>query len=72
MKTNCKIGFMSFLMIASVLIIFPMLPEKVEAHEECIGKCGIILDCNTACIRMGYQFGQCVGWNYPTQCCCGH
>ncbi|XP_018490514.1 putative defensin-like protein 73 [Raphanus sativus] len=72
MKTNCKIGFMSFLMIASVLIILLTVPAKVEAEPQCIGLCGMILDCTTACIRMGYHFGQCVGFNDPYQCCCDH
>ncbi|CAF1936908.1 unnamed protein product [Brassica oleracea var. botrytis] len=71
-QTNCKIGFMSFLMIASVLIIFLTVPEKVEADGQCIGRCGMIFDCATACIRMGYQSGQCVGWENPNQCCCDH
>ncbi|CAF2102813.1 hypothetical protein BRARA_E03247 [Brassica rapa] len=72
MKINCKIGFMSFLMIASVLVIFLVVPEKVEAEPQCIGLCGMIFDCPTACIRMGYQSGQCVGWENPDQCCCDH
>ncbi|ESQ43262.1 hypothetical protein EUTSA_v10015626mg [Eutrema salsugineum] len=69
---NCKVGFMSFVMICSIIILFLMVVGKVEAQAQCIGLCDMLADCATACIKMGYQTGQCVGWNNPNNCCCNH
>ncbi|CAL9219930.1 unnamed protein product [Arabidopsis halleri] len=70
---SCKIGFMSFVVITSIVILFLLVSAgKVEAEPQCIGTCEMLFDCNTACIKMGYLFGQCVGWKSPNICCCNH
>ncbi|ESQ43261.1 hypothetical protein EUTSA_v10015992mg [Eutrema salsugineum] len=67
---NYKIGFMSFVVIISIIFIFLLVSEKIEAQTECVGPCGLVRDCTAACISKGYQIGQCVGWDDPDICCC--
>ncbi|EFH58763.1 hypothetical protein ARALYDRAFT_317561 [Arabidopsis lyrata subsp. lyrata] len=69
---NCKIGFMSFVVMTSLVILFLLVSGKVEAKPKCIGSCEILGDCGIACMKKGYLFGQCVGWSNPNTCCCGH
>ncbi|CAN8269951.1 unnamed protein product [Cochlearia groenlandica] len=69
---NCNIGFMSFVVISSLIIFFLFASGKVEAEPQCIGLCDMLSDCNTACLKMGYHFGQCIGWKTTNNCCCDH
>ncbi|XP_019092444.1 PREDICTED: defensin-like protein 74 [Camelina sativa] len=71
MKMNCKIGFVSLLVITSVIFLF-LVPDKVEAQKECVGPCELVPNCMAACINKGYQVGQCVAWKEddPFICCC--
>ncbi|KAG7576356.1 hypothetical protein ISN45_Aa03g007480 [Arabidopsis thaliana x Arabidopsis arenosa] len=68
---NYKIGFMSLLVITSIIFLF-LVPDKVEAQKECIAPCTLVGDCTAACISKGYTVGQCVGWKDkdPFICCC--
>ncbi|KAG7576355.1 hypothetical protein ISN45_Aa03g007480 [Arabidopsis thaliana x Arabidopsis arenosa] len=72
---NYKIGFMSLLVITSIIFLF-LVPGstfyKVEAQKECIAPCTLVGDCTAACISKGYTVGQCVGWKDkdPFICCC--
>ncbi|XP_019096802.1 PREDICTED: putative defensin-like protein 73 [Camelina sativa] len=70
---NCKIGFMSSLVITSIVILFLLVSGNVEAEpQNCIGLCKMLFDCSAACIKMGYVTGQCVGSKNPDICCCNH
>ncbi|KAF8092682.1 hypothetical protein N665_0405s0008 [Sinapis alba] len=72
---NCKIGFLSFVMFSSIIILFLTVQGKVEAAElHCLeDPCTFLVDCPADCTRSGYKTGQCV----PTKkdpavrlCCC--
>ncbi|XP_019092441.1 PREDICTED: defensin-like protein 74 [Camelina sativa] len=75
MKMNCKIGFMSLLVITLVIFLF-LVSDKVEAQKECVGlgpgPCKQVRNCMAACIKKGYKVGQCVAWkdDDPFKCCC--
>ncbi|EOA32471.1 hypothetical protein CARUB_v10015748mg [Capsella rubella] len=70
---NCKTRFMSSMVMISIIIIFLLVSGKTEAlPQNCIGSCKMLIDCATACIKMGYTTGQCVGWKDPDICCCDH
>ncbi|CAA0381618.1 unnamed protein product [Arabidopsis thaliana] len=45
---NCKIEFMSFLVMTSIVILFLFVSGKVEAEPQCIGSCEMLADCHTA------------------------
>ncbi|XP_019096809.1 PREDICTED: defensin-like protein 74 [Camelina sativa] len=70
---NSKIGFMSLLVITSVIFLF-LVSDKVEAQKECVGPgpCKQVRNCMAACIKKGYKVGQCVAWkdDDPFKCCC--
>ncbi|XP_019092442.1 PREDICTED: putative defensin-like protein 73 [Camelina sativa] len=68
---NCKIGFMSFMVIISIVFLFLLVSGKVEAEpQKCIGSCTSSSACGNSCIKMGYKIGECAGWKNPDKCCC--
>ncbi|KAL1216439.1 Defensin-like protein 74 [Cardamine amara subsp. amara] len=71
---NYKVGFMSLLVVTSVIFLFLLVPDKVEAEKDCIGvePCKESWGCMAACITKGYKRGQCVGWDNPNICCCNN
>ncbi|KAL0888999.1 hypothetical protein Bca101_012983 [Brassica carinata] len=72
---NCKIGFLSFLMISSLIILFITVQGEVEAAMlHCLDDPCSLVNCLVECTRSGYKTGQCVPTKeHPEEpfCCCG-
>ncbi|XP_019092446.1 PREDICTED: putative defensin-like protein 73 [Camelina sativa] len=70
---NCKIGFMSCVVLTSIVILFLLVSGIVEAQKaQCIGTCDVLFDCSFACANKGYSHGHFVFYRSPNECCCNN